>query len=117
MTDLVLIPFAGRVLALEREVFNAALIAGAEMVPASGINSLPCAEPLLDPEQTAKAIGVSARLLEDLARSEQIPHHKIGKFTRFRVSEVTAASRVLTSSEQAAQVQRINPALRAVRSK
>lgn len=117
MSDLVLIPFAGRVLALEREAFDAALIAGAQMLACQGETHGAVTEPLLDADEAAKAIGVSARLLEDLARSEQIPHHKIGKFTRFRISEVAAASRVLTTYEQASQVQRINPALRAVRSK
>jgi hypothetical protein len=40
-------------------------------------------------------LGVSGRWLEDSARAEIVPHYKVGRFLRFRVSEI--ASRLVTS--------------------
>jgi hypothetical protein len=77
----------GRWLALDRDSFEAGLAAGANAV--TGISPSPAiVEPLLDPEQTATLLGVTARWLEDSARAELIPHYKLGRFIRFRVSEV-----------------------------
>jgi excisionase family DNA binding protein len=50
-------------------------------------------EPLLDAPQAAAQLAVSTRWLEDSARAGIIPHHKFGRFIRFRVSEVAAHCR------------------------
>lgn len=98
-SDLVLIPVAGvGILALSRDVFTEALAAGTEMMAATapsvtGATSV-LAEPLLDADQAAARLSVTARWLEDNARSGIIPHHKLGRFLRFRVSEVAAHSRI-----------------------
>ena len=85
----------GRWLALDRETFDAALAAGAEMMAApSSSPTLSSAEPLLDADQAAAQMNVTARWLEDSARAGIIPHIKLGKFTRFRVSEIAAHCRV-----------------------
>jgi excisionase family DNA binding protein len=94
MPDRVLIPVPGvGVLALDREVFTAALAAGAELTTGATLSpagSIP--EPLLDPDQAAEQLNVSARWLEDSARAGIVPHHKLGRFIRFRVSEIAAHS-------------------------
>jgi hypothetical protein len=84
----------GRWLALDRETFAAALAAGAEMMAADSPSLAAIAEPLLDADQAAAALSVTARWLEDSARAGIIPHVKLGKFTRFRVSEIAAHCRV-----------------------
>ena len=78
----------GRWLALDLDSFEAALTAGANAVTA-GVATPPAdVEPLLDPEQAAALLGVTSRWLEDSARAEIIPHYKLGRFIRFRVSEI-----------------------------
>lgn len=92
----VLVPLPdGRWLALTREHFDAALIAGTECMAASTPSSLaPVHEPLLDAPQAAAQLGLSTRWLEDCARGGIIPHYKLGRFVRFRASEVAAHCRV-----------------------
>jgi hypothetical protein len=84
----------GRWLALDREAFAAALAAGAEMTAGAAPSSPATAEPLLDADQAAAQMNVTARWLEDSARAGIIPHVKLGKFTRFRVSEIAAHCRI-----------------------
>jgi len=90
MSDRVLVALPdGRWLALSREAFEAALAAGSEAMAVS----VPCSvaqahEPLLDAEQAASQLGVTARWLEDSARAGIVPHHKLGRFIRFRASDV-----------------------------
>jgi len=92
----VLIPLAdGRWLAMDRETFASALAAGAEqMAYASPTSAAVTVEPLLDADQASVQLAVSARWLEDSARAGIIPHHKLGKFLRFRVSEIAAHCRI-----------------------
>jgi excisionase family DNA binding protein len=96
MADRILVPLAGgQWLALEREAFVAGLAAGAEMSGAGSPSPTSfAAEPLLDADQAAVQMNVTARWLEDSARAGIIPHHKLGRFIRFRVSEVAAHCRV-----------------------
>jgi len=96
MSDRVLIPLAGvGTLALDRETFAAALAAGAELtVGASPSPIASAAERLLDADQAAIELNVTARWLEDSARAGIIPHHKLGRFIRFKVSEIAAHCRV-----------------------
>jgi len=95
MTDRVVIPLAdGRWLALDRATFNAALAAGREFSAAPSPAAAATDEPLLDAEQAAQRLGVTARWLEDSARLGIIPCHKLGRFIRFRVSDVAAHCRI-----------------------
>jgi excisionase family DNA binding protein len=90
MTDRVIIPLPGvGTLALDRDTFTTALVAGAEMAAAPAPPTA-STEPLLDADQAAAQMNVSARWLEDSARARIIPHHKLGRFIRFKVSEVAA---------------------------
>ncbi len=98
MTDLVLVPVPGLgTLALSREAFAEALAAGAEMIAAaapSSVASTPSTEPLLDADQAGAQMCVSGRWLEESARAGIIPHVRLGKYLRFRVSEIAAHCRV-----------------------
>jgi hypothetical protein len=94
MADCVLIPLQNLgVLALSREVFEAALAEGARL---TAINGSPreSAEALLDAEQPAQRLAVSSRWLEDSARAGIVPHYKLGRYIRFRVTEVAVHCRV-----------------------
>ena len=96
MEDCVLIPIQSiGVLALTREQFEAALAAGAALLPGTSGNPIGVTEPLLDAEQAAPMLGVSIRWLEDNARAGIIPHYKMGRFLRFRISEVAVHCRIL----------------------
>jgi excisionase family DNA binding protein len=93
----VLIPLPGvGMLAMSREAYAEALEAGAQFVVGgsapSPAGSAP--EPLLDADQAAAQLNVTARWLEDSARAGIIPHHKLGRFLRFRVSELAEYSRI-----------------------
>jgi hypothetical protein len=95
MADRMAVPLPdGRWLALDRETFAAALAAGAEMAVSAPSPAAIGSEPLLDADQTASQLNVTARWLEDSARAGIVPHHKLGRFIRFRVSELAAHSRV-----------------------
>jgi excisionase family DNA binding protein len=96
MADRVLIPLPGvGTLAMTAEEFQNALRAGAGfMATGAPSSSLATPEPLLDGDAAAAQLGVTARWLEDSARAGIIPHHKLGRFIRFRVSEVAAHCRV-----------------------
>jgi hypothetical protein len=62
MEDGILIPIQSvGVLALTREAFEAALAAGAALLPSMQGASTDVAEPLLDAEQAAPLLGVSVR--------------------------------------------------------
>ncbi len=96
MTDhVVLIPVPGLgTLALELEQYRAALAAGAELTGAAPPSSTPTDEQLLDAEQAASQLRVTARWLEDGARAGIVPHVKLGRFIRFSVREVAEHFRV-----------------------
>jgi excisionase family DNA binding protein len=96
MTDRVLVPLPdGRWLSLSPEALEVALAEGAERMSAPATSA--CAatsELLLDADRAAAQLGVTARWLEDMARAGVAPHHKLGRFIRFKVSEVAAHFRV-----------------------
>jgi hypothetical protein len=95
MEDCVLIPVPSiGVLALTRAAFEAALAAGAALLPGTSGTSIDSTEPLLDAEQAAPLLGVSGRWLEDNARAGIVPHYKMGRFLRFRVSEIAVHYRI-----------------------
>jgi hypothetical protein len=94
MADCVLIPLQNLgVLALSREVFEAALAEGARITGTPGVPH-ESAEVLLDAEQAAQRLAVSSRWLEDSARAGIVPHHKLGRYIRFRVTEIAVHCRV-----------------------
>ena len=68
-------------------------------------SSYPCFEPLLDDEQAAELLGVHPKTLQRLARGGQIPAYRIGRFWRYRVSELDAWLRSgIQSPRQSARV-------------
>lgn len=47
-------------------------------------------EPLLDDEQAAELLGIHPETLQRLARVGEIPAHRVGRFWRYRASELDA---------------------------
>lgn len=95
MSNRICVPLPdGRWLALDAEAFAAALAAGAEISAGATPSPASAAEQLLDADQAAAQLSVTARWLEDSARAGIIPHIKLGRFIRFRVSEIAAHCRV-----------------------
>jgi hypothetical protein len=92
MNDRVILPIAGiGVLALDREVFEAALVAGSELLAAGRPAQAVRDEPLLDAEQLATALSVPITWIELAARQGRIPSLEFGRWRRYRRTEVEAA--------------------------
>jgi excisionase family DNA binding protein len=79
---------------MSRDTFDAALAAGVEAMAAAPSSTVSSGEHLVDAAQAAAQLGVTARWLEDSARAGIVPHHKLGRYIRFRVSDVAAHFRV-----------------------
>jgi hypothetical protein len=94
VSDRVLIPFNGALLSLTVEQLAEAQAAAAALAPATATQGSQAVEPLVDAETAAAQLGVTARLLEDYTRSGIAPHYRIGRFVRYRVSELAAHFRV-----------------------
>jgi excisionase family DNA binding protein len=47
-------------------------------------------EPLLDDGQAAQLLGIHPKTLQRLARDGQVPAHRVGRFWRYRASELDA---------------------------
>ena len=45
-------------------------------------------EPLIDAEQAAKLLGIHPKTLQKMAREGRVPRIRVGKFWRFRRSEL-----------------------------
>lgn len=56
----------------------------------SRTGTAPYFEPLLDDEQAAVLLGIHPKTLQRLARTGEIPAHRIGRFWRYRASELDA---------------------------
>jgi hypothetical protein len=82
----------GRWRAMSREAFYEALAAGIEATAIAPSPAGSGGEPLLDAEHAAAQLGVNGRLLDDSARAGILPHYKLGRFVRFRVSELPRTS-------------------------
>lgn len=66
-------------------------------------------EPLLDDKQAAALLGIHYKTLQRLARTGQIPAHRVGRFWRFRASELDKwLNSELTSSSQSVRVNEEN---------
>jgi len=50
--------------------------------------SVPQFEPLLNDEQAAQLLGIHPKTLQRLARTGLIPAHRVGRFWRYRASEI-----------------------------
>jgi hypothetical protein len=57
-------------------------------------------EPLLTAEQIEQQTGVPATWYAEAARRGDIPHYRIGKYPRFRLSEIATATRKQGSALQ-----------------
>jgi excisionase family DNA binding protein len=90
----VLISFNSELFAFSVEQLNEARAIAAELMPRPSAEIGGKFERLVDAAAAAAQLGVSAKLLEDQARAGLIPHHKFGRLTRFRPSEVAAHCRV-----------------------
>lgn len=91
----VLIPLAGvGILVLSEEAFREGLANGQELTPKQAFTHAIDVEPLLDAHEAARRLGVTARWLEDSARAGIVPHHRFGRFIRFRVSDIAAHCRI-----------------------
>ncbi|MGH8355302.1 MAG: helix-turn-helix domain-containing protein [Pseudomonas sp.] len=90
MSD-VFIEFAGRVLALTYEEFQQAAERGARLLPAKpdgAIGAAPDSEPLLTADQASELAQVPKQWLLAAAREGNVPHYRLGKYVRFRLSEL-----------------------------
>lgn len=88
-----LIPVNGVLYAFTVEQLAEAQTAALAIMPTPNAAAAPF-EPLVDAEAAAALLGISARQLEDYARAGIAPHHRIGRFTRYRPSELAAHFKV-----------------------
>ncbi|MGH8507396.1 MAG: hypothetical protein ACREVH_01555 [Gammaproteobacteria bacterium] len=96
--DIVLIQFGTQVLALGRAEFDAALKRGAELMGEKGTRPergmlRDTSEALVSAEEASKAAGVPKAWLLDAARQKRVPCYRLGKYVRFRLSEVVESGR------------------------
>jgi excisionase family DNA binding protein len=94
MADRVLVPLPnGRWLALDRETFDTALEAGAEVMESGAPSRSGAAggEPLLDAGQLASALALPVTWVEQAAREHRIPSIQAGRWRRFSRSAVELA--------------------------
>jgi excisionase family DNA binding protein len=96
--ETIIVPFGSRVIVLTREEFDEALRRGDDFANADKQERATAegTEGLLTAEDIAKAIGVPKAWLLDAARQKRVPHYRLGKYVRFRLSEVAAAAKCKT---------------------
>lgn len=70
--------------------------------------SAPQFEPLLDDEEAAALLSIHPKTMQRLARTGRIPAHRIGRFWRYRVSEIDAWLRRSGSSSDAGRIDDAN---------
>ena len=90
MSDRIAVPLPdGGWLMFERETFDVALVAGAELSPTpppAGGHDLR----LLTSRQLGERLGVPDTKVEEAARRDEIPSVRIGKYLRFNFDEILA---------------------------
>jgi excisionase family DNA binding protein len=91
-TVIIALPGLGT-LALDREVFEQSLAAGAALNSAAAGRSAVLDEPLMSSEQLSEVLGVPASWLEQAARENRIPCLEFGRWRRFKRGDVEAAVR------------------------
>jgi excisionase family DNA binding protein len=84
----------GRALALDAEVYRAALEEGSKLCAAPALPSAATNEPLMDADQLAALLNIPATWLEQKAREGVIPSLEFGRWRRFRRSEVEGSVRM-----------------------
>jgi hypothetical protein len=88
---MVLIPFAGQVLALAPDQFQEALDRGRQIVPAHPAPPSLESDRIVDAEGASALTGVPATWFESQARCGTIPHLRFGKYLRFNFGEILTA--------------------------
>lgn len=86
---MVLIPFGNRLLALDDDVFQAALKTGKTYLPTT-TTAPPSPTEILDSDGMHQRTGVPASWFEQAARESRIPNLHFGKYVRFDVQAVLA---------------------------
>ena len=83
----------GDFLALSKDQLEEARALAQRMLPRDGetASELPLAEPLMTAEEMEKRTAIPASWFLEQARKDAIPHVRLGKYVRFRLSEVHAA--------------------------
>jgi hypothetical protein len=102
VSELVLIPYGRVVLALTPVELAEAVERGEGLLPAEAAPQAPqdAQEPALTAEQLEALTNVPASWWAEQARKESVPHFKIGRYVRFRLSEVLAATAYRRRPEQ-----------------
>lgn len=95
MSDLIAVPLPdGRWLALApealREALDAAQSLGLGPIAAPSGSAAP-GEPWLNSEQLQAVTGIHATNWEARAKAGEVPHKRVGKLLRFKLSDVEAA--------------------------
>lgn len=92
---MVLLEFAGQPLALTQAAFREALERGREMVVVTAPSAAQKddAGDLLTAEELAGRTRIPPQWYLEAARQGRIPHHRIGRYRRFKLSEVLECSR------------------------
>jgi hypothetical protein len=94
MNAMVLIPFAGNVLALSQEQFQESLAAGQAMMGTPELaQQEAAAEEIRDADGMSELTGSQHRGSLEAARKSEIPHLRFGKYVRFRTQAVLDAMR------------------------
>lgn len=92
MSDTVLIPFQGELLALDRATFDEARQRGRDLMPSpTTLSPTVTLAEILDAEGMQARTGIPASWFLEQARRNAIPHLRAGKYVRFSVADVLAA--------------------------
>lgn len=96
---LVLIEFAGRALAFGARQIQDAADAALAVFPNQ--KAIPGPEPLLTADEAAMLANVPKAWLLEAARKGEVPHYRLGKYVRFRLSELADTGRKPTDRKYA----------------
>ena len=100
---MVLIPFAGQLLALAPDQFQEALERGRQILPAHPAPSAPESDRIVDAEGASALTGVPATWFESQARCGAIPHLRFGKYLRFNLEEILKTAQARNGKPELAQ--------------
>jgi excisionase family DNA binding protein len=73
-----------------RAFFAEPLSQKSEAIATPAEKEWPYFEPLINDRQAAELLGIHPKTLQRFARTSQIPAHRIGRFWRYRASELDA---------------------------
>lgn len=100
---MVLVPFAGQLLALAPDQFQEAIERGRQIMPTSPAPPSPESDRIVDAAGAAALTGVPATWFESQARCGAIPHLRFGKYLRFNVEEILKAAQARNGKPELAQ--------------